>query len=646
MITKQKGRWRPGSAPAVNWEEMGPVSPGGSVFALAVLEAPRFTHIWAATSCGVFRHRGRGIWEQHLAGLTTPLVSILHVAAGGMLLAGGMNGELFRSLNGGTTFERATQLHSADLAPVTCIASSHSFDRDGIALAGTEGGGVWRTEDGGKRWVPANFGLVDQSVQALLCASDWSHQELVLAGTAEGLFRSTNGGRAWREVDWPFSDLAISALAAASDGKGEGVYYAGTEEGYVYGSTDGGRRWNRLGAPSADSPVNALYVLPGSEGKALLAGTTEGVFRSEDGGASWREVCAELGAVLSLAGASEMAVAGSYDSGVWQSEDGGRTWQGASGGLAARGLARLVSGGESFFVLGPNEGLWRSHDHGRTWSKLASLGPHLPLSTFAMANPDTGDEVLLVSSVMSGLLRSTDAGATWQVVQEGSDVLSLLVAPLGAGDRRAWAATATGEVLFSQDLGATWSALSAEAEGERALLLAASPHIAQDHTLFLGTAAEVGWRKQPAIHIWRSNDEGKNWRKILDQHTSATWLDAVLPPAPGRQPYDGAYFATETQCLRPLHGGHDVWVGTQLTADAPNVLALAMEGDPSKGGAVYAASSSGVFRSHDGGRTWELLNAEANAGSYVSVALGPDEQGRRALYALELGGMLRRLALP
>ncbi len=644
MMTRQKTKWRPGVAPAANWEGLGPVAAGGSVFDLAVLQAPRFVHVWAATSCGVFRHRGRGVWEQHLSGLTTPLISSLHVAVGGMLLAGGMNGELFRSLDGGNTFERATQLHAADLAPVTCITSSYRFDRDGTALAGTEGGGVWRTEDGGKRWLPANFGLVDQSVQALVCAPDWSKQEVVLAGTAEGLFRSTNGGRAWREVDWPFSDMAISALAVVPEQQGDAVFYAGTEEGHVHCSLDGGRAWTRVGSPSESSPVNALYVLPGTEGKGLLAGTTEGIFLSEDGGAHWRLVCAEVGAVLSLAGTQEMVVAGSYDSGVWQSEDGGRTWQSISQGLAARGLARLLTGSESFFVLGPNEGLWRSRDYGRSWEKVESLNPHLPLSTFAVTGSGE-NEVILVSSVMSGLLRSTDGAATWQVVHEGSDVLALLVAPAGAGDQRAWAATATGELLVSHDLGRTWSTLSTDTEGERALLLAASPHIAEDHTLFLGTTADVGWRKQPTVHIWRSSDEGRSWRKVLDQHTSATWLDAVLPPAPGRKLYDAAFFATETQCLHPLHGGRDVWVGTQVTAEAPNVLALAMDGDPEHGGSLFAATSGGVYRSSDGGRTWQRINSEENAGSYVSVAVGPAGEGRRALYALELGGRLWRLPL-
>ena len=644
MISKQKGKWRPGSAPAENWEKLGPVAAGGSVFDLATLATPRFTHIWAATSCGVFRHRGQGNWQQHLAGLSTPLISSLHAARGGVLLAGGMNGEVFRSLNGGESWEHATLLHAASLAPVTCLASSPAFDRDGTALAGTEGGGIWRTEDSGRRWLPANFGLVDQSVQALLCSADWTKQELALAGTSEGLFRSTNGGRAWREVDWPFPDLAISALANDADDPASQTYYAGTEEGFVYISSDDGRSWKRAGQPSPGSPVNALYVVPGSQARTLLAGTTDGVFLSQDGGNSWRLVCSELGAVLCLAGTGPMVVAGSYDSGVWQSDDGGLTWRSVSQGLAARGLARLLAGELSFFVLGPNEGVWRSRDLGHSWEKLESLAPHLPLSTVAVAQGEEG-EVLLTSSVMSGLLRSTDGGTSWQVVQEGCDVLAILAAPGGAGDRRAWAATAEGQVLFSADLGATWAPLSTDAEGERALLLAASPHLADDNTLFLGTAAQVGWRKQPTVHIWRSTDGGHSWKKILDQPTSATWLDAVLPPAPGRRPYDAAYFATEAQCLRPLSGGRDVWVGSQVSPDGPNILGLAADGDPNRGGALYAATSSGIYHARDGGRTWQAFSGEVKSGSYVAVAVGPSGGGRRALYALELGGTLWRLPL-
>lgn len=651
MMSKQKGKRRPGSAPAGNWQELGPVAAGGSVFDLAVLAAPRFTHIWAGTSCGVFRHRGQGEWQQHLSGLSTPLISSLLAAPGGILLAGGMNGELFRSLDGGERWERAAQLHATDLAPVTCIAVSPTFDRDGAALAGTEGGGVWRSEDGGRRWLLANFGLADLSVQTLLCSACWGKEELALAGTSEGLFRSTNGGRAWREVDWPFPDLAISALAEAPGGAPDDAaepngmrHYAGSEEGHVYGSDDGGRSWKRLGTPSQANPVNSLYALPNSEGQALLAGTTEGIYLSQDGGKSWQLVCAELGAVLSLAGAGQLVVAGTYDSGVWQSADGGHTWESLSQGLAARGLARLVAAGDSLFALGPNEGLWRTRDGGRSWAKVEGLAAHLPLSAFAVARPAPGEEVLLVSSVMSGLLRSTDGGATWQVALEGPDVLAFLVAE-GAGDRRVWATTADGEVLLSDDLGASWTPLSTDAKGERGLLLIASPHLADDDTLLLGTAAEVGWRKRPAIHIWRSTDGGRNWRKILDQPTTATWLDAVAPPAPRRKPYDGAYFATDNQCLRPLSGGRDVWVGSQVSPEGPNILGLALDDDPDGDGALFAATSGGLYHSQDGGRTWQAFKGEIEAGSYVGVTIGPGEDGGKALYALKLGGTLWRLPL-
>ncbi|HOG47397.1 MAG TPA: hypothetical protein PLB78_12235, partial [Anaerolineae bacterium] len=505
--------------------------------------------------------------------------------------------------------------------------------------AGTEGSGVWRSEDSGRRWLPANLGLDDESVQVLLCTPSWDKQEAVLAGTSEGLFRSSNGGRAWREADWPFSDAAISALAAAEDVVG-GPFYAGTEEGYVYGSSDGGHSWRRLGQPNTASPVNAIHVAPGTGGRAVLAGTTEGIFLSEDGGATWQLASAKPGAVLSLAGSGAMIVAGSYDSGVWQSSDGGRTWSSLSAGLAARGLARLVAAGHGLFALGPNEGLWRSHDAGRCWEQVPSLTAHLPLSTCAIAHPPEG-EVFLVSSVMSGLLRSSDGGRNWQVAQEGPDVLCLLAAPLGPADRRVWAATAGGEVLFSKDLGVTWATLSSEAEGERALLLAASPHLADDHTLLLGTATEVGWRRRPTVHIWRSTDEGRTWKKILDQPTPATWLDAVTPPAPGRAPYDAAYFATDTQCLRPLTGGRDVWVGSQVSPEGPNILGLASGGDD----ALFAATSSGLFQSLDGGRTWQACSGQARSGRYVSITTGPGEAGGRALYALELGGTLWRLPL-
>jgi photosystem II stability/assembly factor-like uncharacterized protein len=638
MTEKQtNGRWHIANG---HWERMSPVAAGGAVSSLGMLIAPDSTVVWAATNCGIFRRQNSGAWQQSLHGLTTPQISSIHVASAGALLAGGINAELFHSSDGGATWRQAALSGVSNSAPVTCIASSPGYAHDAVALAGTDGAGILRTEDGGKTWSPSNFGLPDLSVLALVCAPDWSTAEVALAGTAEGLFRSTNGGRAWREVQHPLSDAGICALAAVPGVDRPGVFYAATEESGLYASSDAGRRWTELAAPSGDSPINALYVVPGTEGRVVVAGTGDGIFRSENGGEKWSLVLLDASAVLSLAGGNQLVVAGSQDRGVWHSRDGGRSWEVAEG-FAARGLAKIVASGRSLFALGPDEGVWRSVDHGRSWQALSTLEVHLPLICFAAAaRPDNG-EVLFASSNESGLLRSS-SGETWQTVWSGAPIRALLVAPGGSTDNRAWAITAAGDVLFSQDLGTTWSTLSSDLREEQALLIAASPHLSRDQTLLIGAVSREGWQRQPAIHVWRSTDGGRVWKKVLDHHTRATWLDAVLPPAAGRRPYDGAIFVTGTQCLRPLESGQDVWVGAQVAPDGVNALCLAMAGDVSREGTLYAGTWNGIFYSQDGGRRWVPCGSGIDGGCYISIALGADDDGRPALYALQLGSVVWR----
>jgi photosystem II stability/assembly factor-like uncharacterized protein len=233
---------------------------------------------------------------------------------------------------------------------------------------------------------------------------------------AGGVFKTTDGGTYWQNVsDGFFETAAVGAIAvAASDAN---VVYAGTGEACirgnvshgdgVYRSTDAGRTWTNVGLADTRHigrvrvhPRDPDLVYVAALGHAWGPSRERGVFRSDNGGATWKHVLfrsERAGAVdLSMDARNPRVLFAA----MWQAQ---RTpWSMASGG--------------------PESSLYRSTDGGDTWTDI-TRSPGLPrgvLGRIGVAvSPADGRRVYAVVEADDGaLFRSDDAGATWQRCSE------------------------------------------------------------------------------------------------------------------------------------------------------------------------------------------------------------------------------------
>ncbi len=235
--------------------------------------------------------------------------------------------------------------------------------------SGSVDGGVWRTGDAGTVWKPVFDGQPVASIGAIAVAS--SDGNVLYAGTGESDIRS---------------DLA----------SGDGVYK----------STDGGHSWKNVGLRQSRQisrilvdPANPDVVYAGVLGHAYGPNAERGVYKSTDGGATWRHVL-DKGPEIGIA---DMAMASAKPATIFAA-----TWN-----------AHRPPWSTYAPLEGPGSGLYRSTDAGATWIELAGNG--LPDGTWGRAgvavSPDGQRVYAVIDAVkQSGLYRSADGGNSWQRV--------------------------------------------------------------------------------------------------------------------------------------------------------------------------------------------------------------------------------------
>jgi photosystem II stability/assembly factor-like uncharacterized protein len=265
--------------------------------------------------------------------------------------------------------------------------------RDGdrtVLLAGSYGNGMFRSEDGGGTWEPANEGLTSSAFRTI--GPDPLDADVILAGSEPArLYRSRDGGRTWSEMQaiaqlpgvesWylPYAPRAGAIRNVYSPSGSDSRLLASIEVGGLLDSHDGGESWS-VGPVGVDTDIHHITghpadpsLLYASLGYASLArdgGDGErkygGIGRSRDGGATWEKIETDYTratlipraeqAVLLAGPAPKVGAQGR----IVLSTDGGDTWTPASDGIETP-MEDMVE----LFVEAPDDTVWAVCSGGR-----------------------------------------------------------------------------------------------------------------------------------------------------------------------------------------------------------------------------------------------------------------------------------------
>jgi photosystem II stability/assembly factor-like uncharacterized protein len=212
-------------------------------------------------------------------------------------------------------------------------------------------GGVCRSDDGGKTWTKSNGGMEETAATHILLdpTSPTDARVLYVAAFGRGVYKSIDGGSTWTLKNQGITQTQPFAwrLARSSDGtlyvilarRSENGSIGNDGDGAIYRSTDGAEHWQPVRLPSGTNGPNGLAVDPNSPRRLYLAawaraqgvhGEGGGVFLSEDGGESWRQIFDRDQHVYDVTidpNDPNTLYAGGFESSAWRSSDRGQQWK-------------------------------------------------------------------------------------------------------------------------------------------------------------------------------------------------------------------------------------------------------------------------------------------------------------------------------
>lgn len=326
------------------------------------------------------------------------------------------------------------------------VGATGVASQPGVFYIGVNNGGVWKSTDYGRTWIPIFDDQPTGSIGDVAVAP--SNPNTLYVGSGEGLQRP---------------DLSV----------GDGMYK----------STDGGKTWSHLGLKEVQQ-IGGLAIDPKNEDKVFVAALghpygpnkERGVYRTTDGGKSWKQVLfldENTGAIqvtidpvnsniiyadlwAGRQGPWENGAWNGAESGLYKSTDGGETWKKLTKGLptTAQGLGRIG------FCIAPSQpnrlyatvdagnygGIYRSDDAGESWYLLSKDGRLWGRgSDFAEVKADPlNPDIVYSANVVTW--KSTDGGKTWNAFRG---------APGGDDYHRIWIhPTDPKQILLASDQGA------------------------------------------------------------------------------------------------------------------------------------------------------------------------------------------------
>lgn len=461
----------------------------------------------------------------------------------------------------------------------------------------TQGNGVYRSPDGGKSWT--NIGLQQTHIITGLIVDPKDPNTIIVgaqgdvkSGDQRGIFRTKDGGKNWQKVFYKDDHTAVMNMEVAADDPK--TLYATTwtrrtgppnaappankpeQDAGIYRSTDEGATWTQVegkGLPPESWGRIGVAVAPGSQGNTVFAIVSQGLFKSEDGGANWVQITKDpriLGSFyfsrVFVDPKNPQAVYVAQTT-MYRSLDGGKTFEAFYGAPSGDDIHNMWINplDTRNMILGVDQGAIVSVNGGESWSSWynqptgqfyhVTTDDKFPYYVYA-AQQDSG-----TAAVAS---RSDYGQITYRDWEPTGGFEFSFIAPDPLNPNLVYIGGWYGSVLrFDRVTGQIVHVLVRSGKYRTAGMapIAFSPH--DKHALYAG-----------ANYLLKTTDGGVNWTEVSP--------DLTLKPPPANAPVSATG-------QRPANHG-------VITTIAPSTL---------KDGEIWAGTNNGLIHLTRDGKTWQ-----------------------------------------
>jgi len=513
-----------------------------------------------------------------------------------------------------------------------------------VFYIGAVNGGVWKTNDAGRTWQPIFDAQPTQSIGAIAVAP--SDPNIVYVASGEGLlrpdlsvgngiYRSRDGGRSWSHLGLTegqqIADLAVdprdpSRLFAAVLGHPFGP----NPERGIYRSLDAGATWQRVLYKDADTGGSTVAIDPAHpeivyaglwqarlgpwEDKNEFNGAGGGLFKSSDGGNTWRRLSTGLPANLSQV---NIAIAPS---------------------APQRLFASIATTDPGDYSSADGLGVFRSDDSGESWTRITTDprpalrigGGDLAVLRVDPTNPD----VVYSASIVT--MKSADGGKSWKPLRGapgGDDYQNLWINP---NDPRIIALVSDQGAVITVNGGETWTSWFNQPTAQLY-------HVSVTPTFPYRVCA--GQQESGSVCILSRGNDGsvtnRDWHPagaIEYGYVAPDPLDPDLIYGAGRSEVSKFHVPTgQVQNVTPI---------PVRAADVRTHRTQPLMFSPLDAHTLYYAANR-LYRTTDGGRTWQTVSPDlAREAGAVPASVGElrqkgAEAQRGVIYALGLSPLDR-----